>query len=188
MDSVFRALWLAGYLVLFNDSPPVPPSERRQTRVIYDEKDFSVCCRNKQRNFTKNPTSCSQNTRERWRHSVWKFKQVKLLSDWLEFIDKTDEKVFFCLYMQISLALLHLAHMFINNLKQNGFEYKCLTEFMKTWPQWVSTGPMPSASLEQRLWPSPPRTMGDCLRLPQSSAVIMIIILSRGLIQLVKAN
>ena len=35
---------------------------------------------------------------------------------------------------------------------------------------------------------SPPRTMGDCLHLPLSSAIIMIIILSRGLIQLVRAN
>ena len=30
-------------------------------------------------------------------------------------------------------------------------------------------------------WPSPPRTMNDCPRLPLSSAIIMIIILSRGL-------
>ena len=45
--------------------------------------------------------------------------------------------------MQISLALLYLAHMFINKLKTKfnsflkteWFEYKCLTEFMKTWLQ-----------------------------------------------------
>ena len=33
-----------------------------------------------------------------------------------------------------------------------------------------------------------PRTMGDCLHLPLSSAIIMIIILSRGLIQLARAS
>ena len=39
-----------------------------------------------------------------------------------------------------------------------------------------------------RLWPSPPRTIDDCLHLPLSSALIMIIILSRGLIQLARAR
>ena len=63
-----------------------------------------------------------------------------------------------------------------------------LTEVMKTWLQWVSTGPMLSASLVPRLWPSPPRTMSDCLRLPLSSTTIMTIILSRGLIQMARAN
>ena len=52
----------------------------------------------------------------------------------------------------------------------------------------MSTGPMLSASLVPRVSPSPLRTMGDCLRLPLSSAIIMIIILSRGLIQLARAN
>ena len=50
-----------------------------------------------------------------------------------------------------------------------------------------SKGPMLRASLAPRLWPSPPRTMGDCLHLPLSSTIIMIIILSRGLIQLARA-
>ena len=38
MDSVFRAVIgysKLGYPVLFTDSPPVPPGERRQTRVGY---------------------------------------------------------------------------------------------------------------------------------------------------------
>ena len=39
----------------------------------------------------------------------------------------------------------------------------CLSGFMKTWLQWVSKGPMLSVSLVPRLWPSPPRTMSDCL-------------------------
>ena len=50
-------LWLATQSViwisaLFTDSPPVPPSERRQTRVKCEQNVFPVCCRNKQRNFT----------------------------------------------------------------------------------------------------------------------------------------
>ena len=59
---------------------------------------------------------------------------------------------------------------------------------MKTRLQWVSKGYMLSLSLVPRLWPFPPRTMGDCKRLSLSSAIIMIIILSRGLIQLARAN
>ena len=42
--------------------------------------------------------------------------------------------------------------------------------------------------LVPRLWPSPPRTLGVCLRLSLSSAIIMIMILSRGLIQLARAK
>ena len=35
VDSVFGALWLATQLVIIlHDSPPVPPSERRQTHVL----------------------------------------------------------------------------------------------------------------------------------------------------------
>ena len=54
--------------------------------------------------------------------------------------------------------------------------------------KWVSKAPMLRASLVPRLWPSPPRTMGDRLHLPLSTAIIMIIILSRGLIQLAWVN
>ena len=94
----------------------------------------------------------------------------------------------------------HCLSSYQNNLYQNDSTLSCweyvlfkivkvyMTEFMKTWLQWVSTGPMLSVSLVPRLWPSPPRTMGDCLHLPLSSAIIMIIILSRGLIQLARAN
>ena len=77
MDSVFRALWLAiqsvNILALFTDSPPVPPSERRQTRISCEQNAFPVCWRNKQRNFTTNQANCSRNTRRRWRSSGWKF-------------------------------------------------------------------------------------------------------------------
>ena len=72
VDSVFRVLWLATQSVN-TDSPPVPPSERRQTRVSCEQNAFPVCCRNKQRNFTTNQARCSRNTRKRWRSSVWKF-------------------------------------------------------------------------------------------------------------------
>ena len=64
----------------------------------------------------------------------------------------------------------------------------CLTGFMKTCFQWVSKGPMLSVSLVPRLGTFPPRTMGDCLHLPLSSAIFMIIILSRGLVQLARAK
>ena len=48
------------YPVRFTDSSAVPPSERRQTCGSYEENGFPVCCRNKQRNFTNNETSCSR--------------------------------------------------------------------------------------------------------------------------------
>ena len=58
----------------------------------------------------------------------------KALSFWLEFIDKTGEKVF-CLQMQIKLkycVILYFVDLFINKLKtkfnnlflQNDFKYK----------------------------------------------------------------
>ena len=45
VDSVFRALWLAtqsvNVLQQFTDSPPVPPSERRQTKVVLCTPELS---------------------------------------------------------------------------------------------------------------------------------------------------
>ena len=63
---------ISAYPTLFTDSPQVPLSERRQTRVSCEQNAFPVSCRNKQRNFTTNQASCSRN-RRRWRSSVWKF-------------------------------------------------------------------------------------------------------------------
>ena len=42
-----------GYLIgeypaLFTDSPPIPPSVRRQARVSCEQNAFTVCCRHKQ--------------------------------------------------------------------------------------------------------------------------------------------
>ena len=37
---------ISEYPVLFTDSPPVPPNERRQTRVNYEQNGFPVCYRN----------------------------------------------------------------------------------------------------------------------------------------------
>ena len=59
VDSVCFSGALIGYSIreypaLFTDSPPVPPSERRQTRVGCEQNAFPVCCRNKLRNFTTN--------------------------------------------------------------------------------------------------------------------------------------
>ena len=46
VDNVFRALWLATQSVTvlqqFTDSPPVPPSERRQTRVSCEQGCFAL--------------------------------------------------------------------------------------------------------------------------------------------------
>ena len=42
--------------------------------------------------------------------------------------------------------------------------------------------------LVPRLWPSPTRNLDESLRLPHSSAIIIIIIVSRGLIELVWAK
>ena len=53
----------SGYPVLFTDSPPAPPSERRQTRVRYEQNGFPVYRRSKRTNFTNNQTNCSRNTR-----------------------------------------------------------------------------------------------------------------------------
>ena len=66
----------SGYPVLFTDWPPAPPNERRQTRIGYEQNGFPLCCRNKERNFTNNQTSCSRNTQRRWRNSVRKFLQL----------------------------------------------------------------------------------------------------------------
>ena len=42
--------------------------------------------------------------------------------------------------------------------------------------------------LVPRLWPSPTRTLDESLRLPHSSVIIIIIVVSRGLIELVWAK
>ena len=52
----------------------------------------------------------------------------------------------------------------------------------------VATGPQLSMSLVPRISPSPPKTLGNCLHLPLTSAIIMIIIVSKGLIQLARAK
>ena len=69
VDSVFRVLIgysISEYPALFTDSPPVPPSEQRQTRVLSCEQNaVPVCCRNKQRNFKTNQAICSRNTRRK---------------------------------------------------------------------------------------------------------------------------
>ena len=92
-------------------------------------------------------------------------------------------------FLDLSFLYIHLSgFMYIYIWLDYDLYIYIVTGFMKTWLQWVSKGPMLSASLVPRLWPSPPRTMGDCLHLPLSSAIVMIIILSRGLIQLARAN
>ena len=57
--------------------------------------------------------------------------------------------------------------------------YRSYAKYVLEWYQDFDTHTPP---------PPPPRTIGDCLCLPLSSANIMIIILSRGLIQLAGAK
>ena len=56
---------ISEYPALFTDSPPVPPSERRQTRVSGKQNAFPVAALNKQRNFTTNQASCARNSQRR---------------------------------------------------------------------------------------------------------------------------
>ena len=108
---------ISEYPALFTDSPPVPPSERRQTRVSCEQNAFLVCCRNKQRNSTTKHVSCYRNTR-RWRSSGWKFQQVKLCLFDLNLSIK-PAKTFFVYKCKFccSLALLYLVYLFISKLK-----------------------------------------------------------------------
>ena len=91
---------ISEYPALFTDTPPVPPSERRQIRASGEKNAFPVCCSNQQRHFTTNQSSCSRNTRRRWRSL--EILTGKALYSLLEFIHKTSEKDF-CLQMQIKL-------------------------------------------------------------------------------------
>ena len=58
MDSTCFSLTLIGYSIseypaLFTESPPVPPSERRQTRVSGEQNAFPVCCRNRNQEISQ---------------------------------------------------------------------------------------------------------------------------------------
>ena len=120
---------------LFTDSPPVPPSERRQSRVSFDQNVFPVCCRNKQRNFTTNQASCSRNTQRRWRSSVWKFYQIKLCLFDLNLSIKQGENFFVykCKLSFLSLALVYLVDLVINKLKTkfNNLFYRKILKWKK---------------------------------------------------------
>ena len=77
-------LLLSEYPALFNDSTPVPPSERRQTRVSCEQNAFPVCCHNSTTNRSK--------LFPKYMRKVTKFGLKlltgKALSFLLEFIDK----------------------------------------------------------------------------------------------------
>ena len=76
-DSVFRALWLVTQSVNIQCRSLIHCQFLRasdaKTPVSCEQNGLPVCCRNKQRNFTNNQASCSQNTRGRRRSSVWAF-------------------------------------------------------------------------------------------------------------------
>ena len=86
-----------------NPKPATPNSCKVRAKWI------QVCCRNRQRNLnTNNQTSCSRNTRRRWRNSVWKFQQVKLCLFDLN-LSMKSVKSFFVYKCKLGLALLYLA-------------------------------------------------------------------------------
>ena len=93
------------YPALFLDSPPVPPSERRQTRVKCEQNAFPFCCR-KQRSFTtKQAVPEIHEESDEVRFGSFNGKALSFL---LEFIDRTSEKVFVS-EMQIILCLALLS-------------------------------------------------------------------------------
>ena len=92
---------------LFTDSPPVPPCERRQTRVSYEQNGYLVCRRNEQRIAQIIKQAVPEI------HEVTKFGLEvltgKALSVSLEFIDETDEKVFCFVFKPcVTLFSLHV--------------------------------------------------------------------------------
>ena len=131
MDSVFRALWLATqppdiqcYSLIHLQLP------QRQSRVSYEHNSFPVLyCRNKQRDFTNNKTSCYRNTPRRWRNSVWKFK----LNRWSFDMNSAMKPVkkFFVMQLESCVSLFTSCHVHKTRLKttfnrflQNVFRHK----------------------------------------------------------------
>ena len=100
---------ISEYPALFTDPPPVPTSEKCQTRTSFEQNAFPVCCHNKQRNFTTNQASCYRNIRRRWLSSGRKFKQIKLCLFYLNLLIKPAEKFF--------VYKCKLVDLFINKLK-----------------------------------------------------------------------
>ena len=105
------------YPALFTDSPPVPPSERRQpeTRGSCEQNAFLVCCRNKQRNFTTNQIS---KLFPKYTKKVTKFGLEvltgKALSFWFELSIKPVKRFFvYKCKLSLSLALLYSVDLFI---------------------------------------------------------------------------
>ena len=92
---------ISEYPALFTDSPLVSPSVRRQTRVSCEQNAFPVFCRHKQKISQLINKLFPKHTKKVTKFGL-EVLTGKALSFWLEFIDKTDEKVF-CLHMQIKL-------------------------------------------------------------------------------------
>ena len=91
----------SGYPVLLTVSPPVPPSERRQIRVSYEQNGFPrFSAIPYQRNFTQKSNKLFPKYTNKVMKLGLEVLTGKALSGWLEFIDEAGEKVF-CLQMQI---------------------------------------------------------------------------------------
>ena len=120
MDSVFRALSMSDYPALFTDSPPVPPSERRQTRVKCDQNAFLVCCRKQTKKFhwqlIKQAVPEIHEEGDEVRFGI--FTQVKLCLFDLNLSIKPVKKFFvYKCKLSLSQSLLYLVDLFINKLK-----------------------------------------------------------------------
>ena len=93
LSSVYVCMYQCIYPALFTQSPPVPPSEQRQTRKV-TTKMASRFAVTKKFHKINNQTSCSRNTRRRWRNSVQKFSQEKLCLFDLNLSMKPVKKIF----------------------------------------------------------------------------------------------
>ena len=65
-----------------------PPKKTGSSHLKLRAKWLPALMPQQQRNVTNNQSSCSRNTRRRWRNSTWKFEPIKPV------------KMFFCLKMQ----------------------------------------------------------------------------------------
>ena len=153
VDSFFHALWLATRSVsehpmLFTDSPPVPPSERRLTRVSYERNGFPAS--KLLPRYTKKKTKFGLEV-----------LTGKALSFWLKFIDETGEKVFClqCKLSRLSLALVYVVDLFINKLNTefNNLFYRMFfstkrnhNAFLKKFPCKSSTNAFKSFVFRQQ--------------------------------------
>ena len=93
--------------MLFSESPAVPRSERRRTRLSYEQTGFPVCCLNRNKEISQIIKQSVPEIHEESDEVRFGSFNGKALSFLLEFIDRTSEKVFVSeMQIILSLALL----------------------------------------------------------------------------------